>query len=578
MSTQLYQDIMALTARAYQPCVGLDEQLGGFLKAAMKYVHAGAGRIKVCSSGSGTAASEGFEVYLEEYGDIPPKDTIFEDSPHLEAKTISQVSLSQREKVVQGNTQSTDRLASKVVTTPILYHQELLGEIVSKPASEDFDVTNYQAFQELFARELAFFIKRHHVNSLARLSFGKPMMLIGASNWLRRVDHFIERASAVDLPVIISGSFGTEKAQVACAIHFSSGRRTQPLVEISAHSLTEENFHQRIMETIENAKGGSVFLNEADQMTPGLQNKLAAYIQSGVGQWLGNTSSQASQTPRWIASITEEVSSGKRSRGLTQSLAAELDFLKVRIAPLAERPQDVGPLIGYAFEKYKIQKSQRIHVAAMALLEGYSWPENVYEVERVIARLATLGNPVEISIEDVVQYAPQLIPQEEPGRQNAKVSMVDDEDLELCAGSGDQEETDTQEEDLSPAQHLIRRLLQNDFTHLNGYHLGLQRALRYLAKHFHEELSLSDLSEQAFMSASHLSHLFKAELGESFKGLLNLLRIEKAQQMLTDENAMRITDVAFESGFGDLSHFTKTFKKIAGCNPKDYRLKYGETV
>jgi AraC-like DNA-binding protein len=114
-------------------------------------------------------------------------------------------------------------------------------------------------------------------------------------------------------------------------------------------------------------------------------------------------------------------------------------------------------------------------------------------------------------------------------------------------------------------------MLDKDFSITVDLHISLQRALRYIRQHYLEDIALSELAKNAFVSPSHLSYLFKSELGTSFKTLLACLRIEKAKRLLVQDKDARITDICLESGFGDLSHFEKTFKKWAGCKPKDFR-------
>jgi len=73
------------------------------------------------------------------------------------------------------------------------------------------------------------------------------------------------------------------------------------------------------------------------------------------------------------------------------------------------------------------------------------------------------------------------------------------------------------------------------------------------------------------MSPSHLSFLLKRSLGVPFKSLLAAVRIERAKQLLSEPNPSSITDISLEVGFGDLSHFERTFKRLVGTNPREYR-------
>jgi len=114
-------------------------------------------------------------------------------------------------------------------------------------------------------------------------------------------------------------------------------------------------------------------------------------------------------------------------------------------------------------------------------------------------------------------------------------------------------------------------LVRHEFDSLANFGTGLQRALRYVGEHFQEEISLGQLARESFISVSHLSFLFKRNLGVPFKTLLAAVRIEKARQLLGDNRQQSITEISLDAGFGDLSHFERTFKRLTGTNPRDYR-------
>ena len=102
-------------------------------------------------------------------------------------------------------------------------------------------------------------------------------------------------------------------------------------------------------------------------------------------------------------------------------------------------------------------------------------------------------------------------------------------------------------------------------------HDGLRKALLYLGEHYAEPVSLDQLARQAHVSPSHLSFLFRSTLSTSFKPLLQRMRVDKAKELLGSGARHRITEVAMSVGFGDLSHFEKSFRRIVGQSPRDYR-------
>ncbi len=99
----------------------------------------------------------------------------------------------------------------------------------------------------------------------------------------------------------------------------------------------------------------------------------------------------------------------------------------------------------------------------------------------------------------------------------------------------------------------------------------VQAALAYMREHCgSQHLSLSEVADHVYVSQWHLSKLLNRETAQSFFDLLGSMRIDKAKRLLYDP-ARRIHEVAEEVGFSDVAHFSKSFKKIVGCTPGEYR-------
>lgn len=92
----------------------------------------------------------------------------------------------------------------------------------------------------------------------------------------------------------------------------------------------------------------------------------------------------------------------------------------------------------------------------------------------------------------------------------------------------------------------------------------------YIHRHFREKISLASLSEYSGLPEGTISRLFKREAGRSFRQYLQIYRIGKAEEMLKSTN-LSLTEIAYQTGFFDSAHFTKTFIKVAGTTPLSYR-------
>ena len=95
----------------------------------------------------------------------------------------------------------------------------------------------------------------------------------------------------------------------------------------------------------------------------------------------------------------------------------------------------------------------------------------------------------------------------------------------------------------------------------------------YIGKHYMDEtLSVKDISEHVFLSASYVCTFFKNETGHTLNQYLTEYRMEKAKQLLKDSR-YRISDISSRVGYSDGNYFGKSFRKYSGLSPSEYREK-----
>lgn len=93
----------------------------------------------------------------------------------------------------------------------------------------------------------------------------------------------------------------------------------------------------------------------------------------------------------------------------------------------------------------------------------------------------------------------------------------------------------------------------------------------FIASHYSEEsLSIKDISDHVFLSTSYICTLFKAETGQTLNQYITKYRIDKAKKLLADPRN-KISDISSRVGYSDGNYFGKTFKKIVGLSPTEYR-------
>lgn len=97
--------------------------------------------------------------------------------------------------------------------------------------------------------------------------------------------------------------------------------------------------------------------------------------------------------------------------------------------------------------------------------------------------------------------------------------------------------------------------------------------IQYLQDHLEEDISLNRLAEEFHLSAQYISQLFKKEIGVNFLAYLTSIRMEKAKKLLIS-TSLSIGEISMQCGYGDYRVFTKTFKKMIGNTPSQYRREF----
>lgn len=98
----------------------------------------------------------------------------------------------------------------------------------------------------------------------------------------------------------------------------------------------------------------------------------------------------------------------------------------------------------------------------------------------------------------------------------------------------------------------------------------IKEVITYIQENYKKSISIKELSEIAKYSDYHFVRFFKSQTGKTCTEFINSFRIQKSIEFLLNTN-LPITEIAYEVGFGDVSYFIKTFKKLIGTSPSIYR-------
>ncbi len=234
--------------------------------------------------------------------------------------------------------------------------------------------------------------------------------IIGDSPSMREVFRLIERTAASDKPILIQGESGTGKELVARALHAASPLSDRPLVVINCAALPEtllesELFgHEKGAFTgavsakpglFEVADSGTLFIDEVGELAGSLQAKLLRVLEDGSMRRLGSVKERRVQV-RLIAATNREMSREVEARRFREDLFYRINVLTINLPPLRERPGDVRLLI-----EHFVGPDWNLEPTVIPMLERYSWPGNIRQLQNAIERAKILAHDDWVRIENL---------------------------------------------------------------------------------------------------------------------------------------------------------------------------------
>ncbi len=215
----------------------------------------------------------------------------------------------------------------------------------------------------------------------------EKLPLIGRSPAMQDVYRVMARVAGTDLTVLIEGESGTGKERVARAIHDHSRRAAHPFVTVSLAGAGAAHIDQELFATngkLAQAKGGTLFLEDLDELPPESQTRLAGLLHTDDPSERPNV--------RIIAAAQRNLSALVRQGAFRQDLFYRLNVVTIRLPPLRERLEDIDDL-AHAFllrAKREGLPAKSIDAAAIERLKAHSFPGNVRELENLLRRAAAL--------------------------------------------------------------------------------------------------------------------------------------------------------------------------------------------
>jgi two-component system, NtrC family, response regulator HupR/HoxA len=276
---------------------------------------------------------------------------------------------------------------------------DLMGTTVSEVADHAGEVALRERKIEALSRELS-----------GRYRFDD---IVGKSAAMQRLYQLLDKVVQSDVTVLVRGENGTGKELIARALHHNGPRRQKQFVAQSAaapgdHLLESELFgHVKGAFTgatrdkvglFKVADGGTFFLDEVGELSPGLQVKLLRVLQEGTFVPVGGTKAEKVDV-RVVAATNQELRELVARRQFREDLFYRLCVLEVEVPALRDRLDDL-PLLTEHLLARQAERSKRpkkrLAPAMLASFYQRKWPGNVRELENELERLAVLSGEGEL--------------------------------------------------------------------------------------------------------------------------------------------------------------------------------------
>ncbi len=242
--------------------------------------------------------------------------------------------------------------------------------------------------------------------------------ILGVSADIRLVKQQIEQFAQYDEEtVLITGESGVGKELVAKALHEKSKRRNKPFIEINCASLPENlleselfgyekgaftDARDRKIGLIEEANGGTVFLDEIGEMSVALQAKLLRLLENKQIRRLGATEN-INVNVRIIAATNINLLEAIEKKEFRGDLYYRLNVLRIEVPPLRKRKEDALILAKYFLNSFATKFGKDIKgfsPEAEKFVTTYDWPGNIRELKNVIERITIMTGDEIIQLKD----------------------------------------------------------------------------------------------------------------------------------------------------------------------------------
>jgi DNA-binding NtrC family response regulator len=268
------------------------------------------------------------------------------------------------------------------------------------------------SLREVVARNIGTFYSTQ-LESCGNLLAQSPCML--------KIFSTIHNVADKDVTVLITGESGTGKELVAEAVHGFSHRQNKPFVIVNCAAIPESlieselfghergaftHAERRRLGQFEIAHGGTIFLDEIGELSPGTQSKLLRVIQNRSFYRVGGNE-EIHVDVRLLAATNRNLEMEVKNHQFREDLYYRLNVVHLEIPPLRQRKDDILPLAEHFLGRHTRELNtppKRLSAEVADFLKNYPWPGNVRELVNVMERITVLSQQQEILPGDLPKH------------------------------------------------------------------------------------------------------------------------------------------------------------------------------
>src|SRR5580704_16232767 len=231
--------------------------------------------------------------------------------------------------------------------------------------------------------------------------------MVASSSRMIEIYKTISKVAPTDATVLIEGETGTGKELVARMIHRNSKRAAQPFVPVDCGAIAPTLLESELFGTLkgaytgadrdrvgvfEAAANGTVFLDEIGDIDLGFQLKLLRFLEEREIRPLGSAKAKKLDV-RVIAATNKDVQKLVEEGKFREDLWYRLNVVRLIMPPLCDRASDIPLLVHYFLKRYsqRYNLDAKIIASGMKVMEDYSWPGNIRQLQHMMERLTILA-------------------------------------------------------------------------------------------------------------------------------------------------------------------------------------------